>query len=49
MPTLGTNTVNANGALLNRDGHPCVIVNDEIHPSNGVHLCMQFLNDEIYT
>ena len=49
MSELGTNTVIANGILVNGDGHPCVLVNDEIHPSNSVHLRMHFLNDEIYS
>ena len=41
MPKLGINTVIA-------DGHPCVLVNSEIHPSNGLHLRMHFLNGEIH-
>ena len=44
MPKFGTNAVIANGVLLNGDGHPCVLVNGEIHPSKGVHLRMHLLN-----
>ena len=43
MPKLGTNTVIANGVLLNSDGHPCALVNGDGPPcvllnSDG-HLC----------
>ena len=58
MPKLGTNTVIANGVLLNGDGHPCVLlnsdgppcvlVNGDFHPSNNVHLRMHFLKGEIH-
>ena len=48
MPKLGTNTVIANGVLLNGDGHPCVLVNGDVHPSNSVHLRMHFLKGEIH-
>ena len=42
MPKLDTNTLIANSVLLNSDGHPWVLVNNEIHPLNGVHLRMHF-------
>ena len=32
MPKLGTNTVIANGVLLNSDGHPCALVNGDGTP-----------------
>ena len=32
MPKLGTNTVIANGVLLNGDGHPCVLLNSDGPP-----------------
>ena len=32
MPKLGTNTVIANGVLLNSDGHPCALVNGDGPP-----------------
>jgi len=48
VPKLGTNTVIANGILLNGDSHPCVLVNDKIHPSNSMHLRVHYLNGEIH-
>ena len=32
VPKLGTNTVIANGVLLNSDGHPCALVNGDGPP-----------------
>ena len=32
MPKLGTNTVIANGVLVNSDGHPCALVNGDGPP-----------------